>query len=56
MRYFEQKEIVKDICMSYGFKFGGFINFDRWQPDDVKTVRDFQELEHEEEIAHFYDD
>lgn len=45
LEYFEQKELVKDICESYGFEFGRFIDFDRWHPDDKQIVRDFYEYE-----------
>lgn len=56
MSYFEQSEIVKDICMSYGFKYGEWIDFYRWNPEDEKTVRDFMELEHESAFAQIYCD
>jgi len=45
VQYFEKKEIVKDICMSYGFEYGRFINFARWNSEDKKIVRDFFEYE-----------
>lgn len=49
-------DVVKDICMSYGFKYGEYVSFARWNPEDEKTVKDFMELEHESLFAQMYDD
>jgi hypothetical protein len=47
MDFFDLREEVRDICMSYGYDLNGFINFIRMRPEDAKTVRDFFELQAE---------
>jgi len=56
MDYTETRDIVEDICMSYGFKLNEYIDFDRWMPEDVKTVKDFLELQDEQRFEAWYND
>lgn len=56
MDYFELKDTAEDICMAYGFKLNENINFDRWNPEDEKLVRDYLEIEDERLFEIWYAD
>lgn len=47
MDFFDLREEVRDICMSYGYDLTDHMNFFRMRPEDAKTIRDFFELQNE---------
>lgn len=38
------REIVDDICMSYGHKINEHIDFRRWTPEDEAIVKKYREF------------
>ena len=56
MDYTETKDIVEDICMSYGFKLNEYIDFDKWNPTDAKIVKDYLEEQDEHNFESWYAD
>ena len=56
MDYTETKDIVQDICMSYGFKLNEYIDFDKWNPTDTKIVKDYLEEQDEQAFESWYAD